>query len=340
MAKKNNIQDEWEAEQARKGRFDKFFSVGPIDELDTKIAKPYYRYRISGIECVPSGDVIAIAGKPGVGKSTALAILIGVLVGNKTFGGISCVTPCHRVLWIDTEKGYFSCINRIKTLKKVAGFDESKQIKECGVDFFPMKDVLSEDRLFFVEELSKKAEYDVIVIDGIFDLTDEPDKNYSPVVNLLKRLTSNNTSVFALLHTNKQAEDDNMRYALGTELQRICTTRFTIRYDEKKECHNIIHAKSNDTGLAPIVSFKFNEQGDITPFIPETGTYAKIDSSKKDFESIFAGGVVFGYSELVEKVKDIAKIKERGAKERIKKGVQRSYLVVDDEGNYYLNNDQ
>ena len=47
-----------------------------------------------------------------------------------------------------------------------------------------------------------------------------------------------------------------------------------------------------------------------------------------------------GYSELVEKVKDIAKIKERGAKERIAKGMERGYLVVDDKGNYYLNNGQ
>lgn len=341
MAKKNNIVDDWQAEAAKNERFNNFYSRGPLDEFDTNIARADFRYKIGDVECVPSGDVIAIAGKPGVGKSTALAILIGVLIGNKEFGEISCVTPCKRVLWIDTEKGHFSCIKKINTLKKVAGFDESKQLKDCGVDFFSMKDELTEDRLFFVEALSKKKDdYDVYVIDGIFDLTDDPDKNYTPVIDLLKNLTRDKASVFAVLHTNKQEDDDNMRYAIGTELQRICTTRFTIKYNRKKKCHDIIHDKSNDTEIAPTASFKYDENGIPVPFIEADGKDATVNkdsrtlANEEKIKSVLSGGVVMSRKELIQK---LGEGEDGLKKETASKAIQNaknSGLIAKEEGKY------
>lgn len=330
----------YEKSNMEKDLFEKYLKECRFNDLDTDITRPDFRFKIGGVDCVPRGEIVAVAGKPGVGKSTAMAIMAGVLVGGCDFGSMQCKIGCQRILWIDTEKGAFSCMQRMKTLREISKIGMSTDLHDSGIDFYRIRNLDTSIRLSFVSEVAKTNKYDAIFIDGIFDLTLDADKDYVPVIDLLKKLTDSGATVFAMLHTNKQAEDDNMRYALGTELQRVCTNRFTIKCDKTKNCHNIIHEKSNDTEIAPIVSFRFNDCGVAVPFIPEISTNAKIDSSKKDFETILSGGVIMGYSELVEKVKDIAKIKERGAKERIAKGMKRGYLVVDDKGNYYLNNGQ
>lgn len=336
MAKRNILDIQYEND-ARKKRFCDFLARGVIDENDIGIAKPDFRYTIGGVECVPSGDIIAVAGKPGVGKSTALAILIGVLCGNRSFGEIACKNPCNRVLWIDTEKGAYSCIQRIKVLKSVAGFSKEDSVKDHGIDFFQMRDVMTDDRLFFIDQLAQQQEYDSIVIDGIFDLTTDPDNDYMPVIDLLKRLATKKTSVFAMLHTNKQDNDNNMRYALGTELQRICTTRFTIKFDKAKQCHEIIHDKSNDTAIAPNVCFKYDENGVVVPIINGKKVNPMTASVNNDFESILRDNDGITYIELVKNLIKVAGIKNRAAKTRIQNALNK-VIYKDDEGKYHLIN--
>ncbi len=67
------------------GRFQQFKERGWFDDLDESITKPDFRFNVGGVNCVPSGEITAISGKAGAGKSTALAILIGVLIGQTEF---------------------------------------------------------------------------------------------------------------------------------------------------------------------------------------------------------------------------------------------------------------
>lgn len=254
-----------ELADTKENRFKAFIQKGWFNDLDEAITRPKFRFNIMGVDCVPSGEIIAVAGKAGAGKSTTLAILIGVLIGKTEFAGIRCLTPCKKILWIDTEKGAYSCQQKMRNFRRVANLGDSEQLADIGIYFAMMRQVCTADRLYFISRLASLDQYDAIVIDGVFDLTEDADKEFSEVTDLLRQLADTGASVFAMLHTNKAEGDDNMRYALGTELQRLCTTRFTIKFDDKTQCHIIKHDKSNDSALAPEVAFMFDKDGSVIP---------------------------------------------------------------------------
>ena len=276
-------------------RFKSFLSRGWFNDLDETITRPNFRFNIMGVDCVPSGEITAVSGKAGAGKSTALAILVGVLIGRTDFAGIRCVTPCKKVLWVDTEKGEYTCQQKMAVFRRVANIDNSKRLEDVGVNFALMRQETTEDRLLFVDTLAQLDHYDAIVIDGIFDMTKDPDKEYSPVTDLMRRLADKGASVFAMLHTNKN--DDNMRYALGTETQRLCTTRLDVELDKPTGRHIIKHVKSNDSALAPEVAFVFDEWGGVIPASESPEVKAKQEASLEELRTLFKN--VFGVAKTL-----------------------------------------
>lgn len=317
--------------------FKRIFTECLFNDLDEEITSPNFRFNIGGVDCVSRGSIVAIAGKPGVGKSTAIAILAGVLLGKGEFGKMKCKNKVAQILWVDTEKDAFSCKQRTKTLRNVAGLDKDKTLFDQYVHFLRFSNKSVKERFEWLEKYANNSKYayDAIFIDGIFDLTEDADKDFMPIIDMLKKLSYGGATVFAMLHTNKQADDDNMRYALGTELQRICTNRFTIKYDKSKDCHNICHEKSNDTQLAPTVSFRFDENGIAMPLESADDKKHRVNENfKNDFKKIFAGGEKMSYTELVKKVCKVSNIGESMAKKRISKGDKDGYLLHDDEGKY------
>lgn len=326
----------------------KFLDKGAFNDLDPSITSPKFRFNICGVDCVPSGEVIGVGGKPGAGKSTALAIFIGVMLGKTTFAGIRCSTPCNKVLWIDTEKGDYSCKQKMAIFRRIANMVDSIPLENHGVTFRQMRGERLTDRICFIDFMFAQGNYDCVVIDGIFDLTDDANDNCAPVIELLQRIVQNGTSVFAMLHTNKN--DDNFRYAMGTELTRVATTIFKVDFNKTSGIHSITHDKSNDTALAPQVIFKFAEDGSI--YVPEVSTIDKkadAESTKSDklrtsFVNIFRGkegGI--GYRELTRllaseygyKIGKDGKCKS--GEKRIKEGLhERIIYKHDDDGKFYL----
>lgn len=323
--------------------FKELFLECLFDDLNEDIIKPDFRLNIGGVDCVSSGCIVAVTGKPGVGKSTAMAIVAGVLIGGKDFGLIQCKKAARNILWIDTEKDSFSCNQRMKTLRNVGGLDAGKKLVDQGVQFLRMKTRSIEERIYLLEKITEKnlsrMIYDVVFIDGIFDLTDDPGnlQKVTQVMELLKRLSGSGATVFGMLHTNKKLDDDNMREVIGTEYMRLCNNRFLVKYDAQKKIHNIIHDKSNDTKIAPIVSFQINDDGVAVPAGLDSEQNPKINEDfKKDFETIFSNGLILPYNELVKEVVRTANIGNDMAKKRISKGYKDGYLDRDGGGKYWL----
>jgi len=310
-----------------------------FDDLNEDVTRPDFRLRIGGVDCVSSGSIVAIAGRPGVGKSTAMAIIAGVMKSGNSFGSIECGKKAERILWVDTEKDAFSCKQRMKIFRSVAGLDAEMSLKDQGLHFLRMSNKSTDERFWLLSKLEEKCEsrlwYNAIFIDGLFDLTDNPDKNFMPIIDLLRKLSAKGITIFAMLHTNKQVDDDNMRYALGTELQRICTNRFTVKYNEKKQ-HEIIHQKSNDTAFAPTVCFTYDDNGDVVPVEEQRKENPKSIASRKDFETILSGGVLMTNKELESALMKLAKVKERAAQERISQGWNKGIIEKTTDGKYFL----
>ncbi|MBR0117060.1 MAG: AAA family ATPase [Prevotella sp.] len=319
-------------------RFKSFLSRGWFNDLDETITRPNFRFNIMGVECVPSGEITAVSGKAGAGKSTALAILVGVLIGRTDFAGIRCVTPCRKVLWIDTEKGEYTCQQKMSVFRRVANIDSSKRLEDVGVNFALMRQETTEDRLLFVDALAQLDNYDAIVIDGIFDLTKDPDKEYSPVTELMRRLADKGASVFAMLHTNKS--DDNMRYALGTELQRLATTRLDVEF--KGGQHIIRHTKSNDSALAPEVAFVFDEVGNVVPASqsPEVKAEEVAEANREELRNLMVAALgeaeTMRSTDIMNRVMQIKNCKERTAKSRISEAKAKGIIKVAPKGSEYV----
>lgn len=314
-----------------------------FDDLNEDLTKPDFRLNIGGVDCVSSGSIVAIAGRPGAGKSTAMAIIAGVMKSGNSFGPIGCGKKAERILWVDTEKDAFSCRQRMRIFRSVAGLDTEMSLKDQNLHFLRMSNKSTDERFLLLSKIEEECEstlqYNAIFIDGLFDLTDNPDKNYVPVIDLLRKLSAIGITVFAMLHTNKQVDDDNMRYALGTELQRICTNRFTVKYDEKKKLHQIIHQKSNDTAFAPTVCFGYDESGKVVPISEKRKESPKSIASRNDFETILSGGVLMTNKELESALMNLANLKERAAQERIHQGIIKRVIDRTEDGKYFLKND-
>ena len=128
-----------------------------------------------------------------------------------------------------------------------------------------------------------------------------------------------------------------MREVIGTEYMRLCNNRFLVKYDAQKKIHNIIHDKSNDTKIAPIVSFQINDDGVAVPAGLDSEHNPKINEDfKKDFETILSNGLILPYNELVKEVVRTANIGNDMAKKRISKGYKDGYLDRDGGGKYWL----
>ena len=320
-----------------------FIEKEPFNDLDPSIKCPNFRFNIHGIDCAPSGEIIGIGGKPGVGKSTALAIFIGVLIGKVSFAGIRCLTPSKKVLWIDTEKGAYSCKQKMAIFRRVANMVDDIPLKEHGIIFRQMRGERLVDRIAFIDCLFATDDYDCVVIDGIFDLTDNANDNCAPVTELLQRIVQRKgTSVFAMLHTNKN--DDNFRYAMGTELTRIATTVFKMKIENG--IHTIIHDKTNDTALAPPILFRFADDGSIY----EPDSSAKVERKKDDRTQKNEGMLqkIFAEKESYERKSEIAdamckadrNLKKDTAKKRVEKALKDGVLFVGNDKKIYIKQEE
>lgn len=309
-----------------------FLARGPFDDLDPDITAPNFRLNIMGVDCCTSGELTAISGQPGAGKSTTLAILVGVLLGRTEFAGIRGLRPCGKVLWIDTEKGAFSCAQKMKYLRRIAKIEPPTKLVDAGVHLYFMRQECKADRLAILDAVFRAGDYDVVVIDGIFDLLEDPQDTNSPVWEVLQGFAGAGATVFAMLHTNKN--DDNMRYATGTELQRLVTTRFDVEYDKRTGRHIIKHQKSNDTALAPEVAFIIEKDGNIRA---ADDAQEKQENSDALFHKVFGKDKQLNYTELWKRIKDAEKCSERTAKGRITEALDfGAKSVLARKENYYV----
>ncbi len=335
--------------------FNKIFSECLFDDLDKDITSPNFRLNIGGVDCVSSESIVSISGKPGVGKSTVIAIMAGVLLGGGEYFNIKCNKKANKILWVDTEKNSFSCSQKTKMMRHVANLDNDRKLFDQNVHFLRLSNKSIVDRFDILDYIAndKDFDYDTLFIDGIFDLTDDPDKKFMPVIELEKKLSGRGATVFSMLHSNKNLDDDNMRYALGTQQECVNTDHFLIKYLEKKDCTQIIHTKSNDTQLAPIISFRFDENGFAVPFTEvKTEVKTKDASAKKDsrtlaneekIKSILEGGIMMSKSELIQKLGEGEDgIKPETAKKIIDRAYNKGNGFIGKEngryGKYYLNN--
>ena len=229
-----------------------------------KIPKVSFLLNVGKTDCVPENNLIVFTGKPGKGKSSAMAIVAGVLMGYREFGGIRAVRKVKRVLWVDTEQNAPSYAKRLQTLCDIAGFAPTRPLPEFGLLAIHLKKVpplegMTEAaaRRVIIELAVSIWHPDLVVIDGIFDCVDDSERDTPGEVQAFweRLLTEHNCTIMTAIHTNKQ--DDNLPYAIGTQLMKKASDIFTCYRGENSPIIEVKHTRARESDFAPTWEFRF-----------------------------------------------------------------------------------
>lgn len=336
----DNLQKQYEALK-RKGIF---FD----DRIEDTTTDMDFMLTINGVDCIPKGTLVAVSGEKGTGKSSVMAVFAGVLISDNEFAGIKRKKECNSILWIDTEKDKGDNRRKLFITRHIAQIADDDSLQDHGIDFVRMKGASPELLRYTIENLANEKTYDIIIIDGLIEMTDKPNDNYKVVIDLLMQLSEGGCTVFGMLHTSMKKGDGMMMYALGTHYTYKASTGFLVKKN-KAGVITMSNNFSNDTDTIPDVLL-VNEKGMIEPFVRDESDDNKdgmaADKSlpsipTQQFKNILEGGVLMTHTELKKKLMEVTGKADRTVRNWITYASSPNYgiLAQDKTGKYYLRNE-
>ncbi len=338
----NGLREQYEALK-RKG----IFFDDRIEDTSTDMD---FLLNINGVDCIPKGTLVAVSGEKGTGKSSVMAVFAGVLISDNEFAGIKRKKECNNILWIDTEKDKGDNRRKLSITRHIAQIADADSLQDHGIDFCRMKGSSPELLRYTIEALANEKTYDIIIIDGLIEMTDKPNDNYKVVIDLLMQLSEGGCTVFGMIHTSMKKGDGIMMYALGTHYTYKASTGFLVKKN-KEGIITMSNNFSNDTDTIPDVLL-VNEKGMIEPFVrkkSDTDTNEDGRAANKSlppiptqrFMEILESGVLITHTELKTKLMEVTGKADRTVRNWIKYASTPDYgiLVKDETGKYYLRNE-
>lgn len=249
--------------------------------VDDPIGKDVYMLEIDGTEMFAKGDINALKAKAKSGKTSCICAITAAMLSGK-WGPLTCPIENARIIWLDTEQRHDDTVRMYLRTLKMAGLP-MKDIYE-RFQLFPLRSFICDRKMESLRLLIKTFQPDVIFIDGIVDLmvnfndVEESKKIIEELMRLsTKEESGNDVAIICVLHTNKAAEDHNMRGHLGTMLTQKAGTVLEVSKNK-----NGLFTVSNTEARhkeAPDWSFCYDQDGNIvdaTKMVEE-----KIEQDKK-----------------------------------------------------------
>lgn len=189
--------------------------------------------------CFPRGELVAMTGKAKSGKTFMSTILMVAGFTQKcmglkrqtdltdreadqttpSFGHPSCSGgETLHVLWFDTEQSEESTQDILRN-RLIA---MAKDIPEGMLDIFNVRGEFWQERLPLLEAAIGRFQPDLVILDGIRDLTDDINdgvKAQQVIERLMHMASTRHCCIVCILHQNKAQEDRSMRGWMGTELK-------------------------------------------------------------------------------------------------------------------------
>ena len=254
----------WMEEDARRWRFRK-----------TTPLKPYtYTLSFQGVRIAPLGDIHALTGKSGNGKTMTFTAMIVALLG-KAQGELRCCLPAGRarkVVYVDTEMGLNDTNLVVKRVYTLMGWDWSEDREEFQVyRLREVTDIAQRWRIVLKAMWEERPE--AVFLDGMLDFVDDLNDNgecMKLVREVMAAATVFNVSLWCLLHENPGNE--KMAGHLGTALERKVTE--VLVTEKKKEggfVRFVVTQKKARGGDVPDICFTVQpaENGIWVPMIEE-----------------------------------------------------------------------
>ncbi len=227
------LRKRWETLEERRITSEK--EIPPMEFLFELFNKP----------CFPRGELVAMTGKAKSGKTFMSTILMAAaftqkclelkrhtdLTESKSHAGqeIDQTTPSFghpsysggealHVLWFDTEQSEESTQDILRN--RLIGM--AKTIPEGMLDIFNVRGEFWQERLPLLEAAIGRFQPDLVILDGIRDLTDDINdgvKAQQVIERLMHMASTRHCCIVCILHQNKSQEDRSMRGWMGTELR-------------------------------------------------------------------------------------------------------------------------
>lgn len=268
------------------------------------------------------GDVSAIKSKPKQGKTNSIAAMVAAMLEG-SWGPLTCKIEGCNIVWIDTEQRHGDAKRIYLRALKMAGL--SMEDNFSRFQMFHLRSFMNDKKMESLKLIIKNCQPDIIFIDGIVDLINnfndvEESKN---IIDTLMRLSTKeesgkNIAIVCVLHTNKAAEDRNMRGHLGTMLTQKAGTVLEVK--KNGQIFTVSNTESRNKEV-PEWSFRFDDNGDIVDatFMVEQAT--KEQKEKREAEKKAKSEAE--KQKLIQTMKDI--IRKHGGK--IERTIFRNELI-------------
>ena len=207
--------------------------ITPEKELPTMD----FLFRLFGRPCFPRGELVAITGKAKSGKTFMSTILMVAAFTQRCLDlkrhidltdhtdflshaerkEMKEMYPL-RVMWYDTEQSEESTQDILRN-RLIA---MAQTIPEGKLDIFNVRGEFWQERLPLLEAAIGRFQPDLVILDGIRDLTDDINdgvKAQQIIERLMHMASTRHCCIVCIMHQNKAQEDRSMRGWLGTELK-------------------------------------------------------------------------------------------------------------------------
>lgn len=223
---------------------------------------PVYVLSVDGCGFFSKGDVHAVKAMQKAGKTSALTVMAAALLSGKCFRLKSEVEDA-RILWVDTEQNKSDTYANYDKVFDLAGL-EKQDIHE-RFELYSLRKNTIEEKIKAINELLEKNHPDVVFIDGLVDLIknfNEVEESQSLMANLMQKSAQYNCAIVCILHTNKSADDHNMRGHLGTMLAQRAGNVLECKKDKATGVITVSSADSRHVDV-PAWRFRYDESGRI-----------------------------------------------------------------------------
>lgn len=304
-------------------------------DLTATYSEPSFLIEADGIGTLPKGDIIAIKAKSKQGKTFVASIFAAVVLG-ATFGSLRSREKGGKVVLIDTEQNRANTAKVAMRIHSLTGLPIDKNSDQLSV--YALRQMDMEKRYPFIVERVKEEHPTLLVVDGIADLIRDFNaitESQEIISNFMQLSAENDMAVAFILHTNKGADDNNMKGHLGTMAVQKCSDVFSVTKNgctfsvTETECRN-----------RPIGDFSFvlDYEGipHYAPLTPTLPPPSKDEQERKVFRDIL-GDCQMGYNQLTTAYMEKCLVSSpTTAKKHIKRAVESGLLKKTADGKIRL----
>lgn len=299
-------------------------------DLTKDIPDPQMLVSVGNLPVCTRGNFSIIIGLPGARKSFLCTGIAGAYINENGCMGLDNPNGSGKILWIDTEQadGHVARIGR--RLHRIAGLPTDQNSNNIVIHM--LREFQPDFRKQVFEACINLYKPDFVVLDGISDLITDPNSSEqaTAIITDVMGISKNfNCHILTVIHANVGSE--KARGHLGSEALRKCETAiFAEAHVDTTVCKWV---KTRD--MRPS-DFAFT----VSEGLPVSTTYApsveKEDKLKQTINSVMVKDVAMPYKDLVAKLCTSLGVKDRSAKDNVRKAMSLGYIAKNQFGLYYL----